>query len=138
MKEVLTSKNVRLGRNYFIDDSNQDISKIEGIECFYKNGSQPHKLLVVVQPKVVNEKDDDIVSSHFQPFLSFFLKYISRVLVFFNINEKSFCRMTTMKMSSAAIRILKGKVILKFFRYLKMKKISDIDQFYYGFHLDVQ
>lgn len=73
MREVLTSKNVRLGRNYYIDDSNQDILKIEGIECFFKNEIEPHKLLVVVQPRDPKEEVDVSFQSQFlclmfQPF----------------------------------------------------------------------
>jgi hypothetical protein len=53
VKDGLTSKNVRLGKNYVVDSS-QSILKAEGIQCFDEDGMEERRLIVVeskVEPK---------------------------------------------------------------------------------------
>lgn len=55
VKEGLTSKNLRLGRNYVVDSS-QNVLKAEGIQCFDENGMTEHRLIVVESKAKVNDE----------------------------------------------------------------------------------
>lgn len=127
-REVLTSKNVRLGRNYIIVESNQDVSKIEGIQCFDKNGTEPHKLLVVVEFKEKENVSWAMSSSSSSTLL---------MLKTFSFHLQSMISHERWRRTEKSHRLINntGKVISKILRRQRhhhQRMISIIDQFYSG------
>lgn len=55
VKEVVASKNIRLGRNYVLD-AKQSVLKVAGIQCFDDNGTSEHKLIVVESKAEMNDE----------------------------------------------------------------------------------
>lgn len=54
VKEVLASKNIRLGRDYILD-SQHNVLKVAGIRCFDESGANEQKLIVLEADPQMND-----------------------------------------------------------------------------------
>lgn len=54
VKEVLASKNIRLGRDYILD-SQHNVMKVAGIRCFDESGANEQKLIVLEADPQMND-----------------------------------------------------------------------------------
>jgi hypothetical protein len=55
VKEVVASKNIRLGRNYVLDGK-RNVLRVAGIQCFEENGTSEHNLIVVETKPEMNDE----------------------------------------------------------------------------------